>query len=546
MVRILNDLAVEALLCRRNGKYPNVFVHSDDVIFRVLTGLEASDGAVVLSNGKSSVFVDGRYALAARQCWDLTKFEILDLKLDTMVGWIEGHLPGDARIAYDPLYFSHAEMEFFFDRLPGRSFFPVNLKKTIGIPEEKFCLQLYYNRSNVNKMHYVTDLISGNELDAYLVCDPCSIAWLLDIRDLGQKYTPVALGRLLVTRDGQKFLYLDSQYDRLESFKSEVDLLRDLAKFSRVGIDKSQTAFSIQHSNFVDLKNPCMLPKSLKNEVEICDMKLAAQMDSTAIVIFLHWFHTNSGQVTELVAAKKLLYFRRQQDVFLGESFKTISAADEHAALVHYSPNLATDKVIENLLLIDSGGQYKRGTTDITRTISPGKPTAEQKFFYTLVLKGHIALANAKFPPGTTGAQLDLLARNFLLQYSKDYDHGTGHGIGCMSHVHEGPVSISQYCHISLQPGMILSNEPGYYQENAFGIRLENMLLVVQSGSFLCFEVLSLVPFEHKFIDYSLLEEDEILWLQSYHRNVVSTLKLPPDVRRWLQDDYLSKWEFPN
>jgi Xaa-Pro aminopeptidase len=205
--------------------------------------------------------------------------------------------------------------------------------------------------------------------------------------------------------------------------------------------------------------------------------------------------------------------------------------------MAHYSPSTSSNKVVQNILLIDSGGQYKYCTTDITRTISLKSPTEEQKLFFTLVLKGHIALANAKFPAGTTGMQLDSLARQFLWQYSSDYNHSTGHGIGYSLSVHEGPCAISSNNATPLQAGMILSNEPGYYRENSFGIRLESMMLVRnESNGFLSFETISLVPFDAKFIQKEMLNTEEISWLSSYNKKVVSTLELPSNIAIWLSE----------
>jgi Xaa-Pro aminopeptidase len=323
-------------------------------------------------------------------------------------------------------------------------------------------------------------------------------------------------------------MYLDNQYSSSHNFRTEKSLQKDLMNFAKVGIDKSQTPFHLQHPNFVDIKNPCMFPKCIKSKSEIENIKSAAQKDSLAVIDFLHRFY-NSGteKITESEVAQNLLYFRKQQNGFIGESFKTIAAADENAAIIHYSPTPQTNKHIENILLIDSGGQYKYGTTDITRTISRTEPTHEQKLFYTLVLKGHIALAAAKFPAGTTGAQLDPLARQFLWQYASDYGHSTGHGIGYMSHVHEGPVSISKNSNIPLQEGMIISNEPGYYRENSFGIRLENMMLVTKDecNGYLSFETISLVPFDQKFILKNLLAESEKNWINKYNEKIVLLLK---------------------
>jgi Xaa-Pro aminopeptidase len=507
-------------------------------IFQSITGVESSDGAVIISPKKSVIFVDGRYILAAKQQANLRKFEIKNLRNDEIIKWGEENLSSGDRIALDHRYYTHDEMAFWTSRWKNFRFVSVDLDKVFRIPSRQFDFDIYRLNNKKDKLSWVMETMEKNNLEAYLLCDFHSIAWLLDIRDLNRKYTPVIAGNLLITRDSRT-LYLDNRYRFCNQFKFEKYLKKDLAKFRRIGIDKSQTPFHIKHSNFIDVKNPCMLPKSLKSKTEVEHMKLAARKDSEAIINFLYWFHNATEKITELTSIEKILYFRKQQEGFVGESFKTIAAADEHSAMVHYYSNENSNKIIDNLLLIDSGGQYKHGTTDITRTLSRLSPTEEQKFFYTLVLKGHIALAKSKFPSGTKGSQLDLLARQFLWQHSKDYNHSTGHGIGYMSHVHEGPISISKNNNVSLQAGMILSNEPGYYQENSFGIRLENMMLVSEKAGYMFFEVISLVPFDNKFIDKNLLTEEDMHWLRQYNQSIISSLKLRNCVLDWLLNQYL-------
>ncbi|MDR1112529.1 MAG: M24 family metallopeptidase, partial [Bacteroidales bacterium] len=482
----MNFSTNHAILYKKNGKYPNVFTKPDGDILKALTGLESSAGAVVVSSHKSAVFVDGRYALAVRRYVDPSKFDILNLHNDEIIRWIKENLPKNSDIACDYECHTHREVNFFTDQLKDYRIVSIDLKKSLNMAIKKFDPRIYYlNKSQNNRLSHIMEAINQNNLDGYLLCDPCSTAWLLNIRDLNQKYTPVVFGHLLVTKDGGNFLYMDNQYTSVGKFKSESNLLQDISSYSRIGIDKFQTPFCIKHHNFIDIKNPCISPKAIKTHAEIDDIKLAAQKDSTAIINFLHWFHNNSRKITELDAADRLLYFRKQQHEFIGESFETISAADENAAIIHYHPDLKSNKIIDNILLLDSGGQYKCGTTDIARTISIIEPSKEQKLFYTLVLKGHIALASAVFPTGTSGSQLDLLARQFLWKYAEDYNHSTGHGIGYMAHVHEGPMAIARNNDVPLRSGMLLSNEPGYYQEGRFGIRLENMMAVEEHSDYL-------------------------------------------------------------
>jgi Xaa-Pro aminopeptidase len=351
---------VDAIFYRKNEKYPNIFSQSEKNIFGILTGLSASDGAVVLTRKKSAIFVDSRYTLAAKQCVDTDKFEILNLENGTIIEWIKKNFPPKSRIAFDPQYCTHSEANYLTAYLKEYQLTQINLKDKAEILFEKIDLNIYCINNESNKISHISETIRKNNLDAYLLCDPCSIAWLLNIRDLNQKYTPVVLGYLLITNTDEKKMYLDDQYGSLHNFKTEKNLQKDLTNFSKIGIDKSQTPFHLQHPNFIDIKNPCVFPKCIKSKTEINDIKSAAQKDSLAIIDFLHWFHNKGTEkITESEVVQKLLYFRKQQSGFVGESFKTIAAADKNAAIIHYSPSPQTDKYIENILLIDSGGQYK-------------------------------------------------------------------------------------------------------------------------------------------------------------------------------------------
>ncbi|MDR2107732.1 MAG: M24 family metallopeptidase [Holosporaceae bacterium] len=525
----------EAVFFRKSSRN-SLFEESAAEIFRSLSGLEASDGVVILSRKKSAIFVDGRYALAAKRCVNQKKFEILKLKNAEIIKWMEENLPQNHKISYDPAYCTLNESELLSNRFSKHKFIETDLKKTLNIRTTKRDPDIYRIPGGRDAFSpFIRETIEQNNLDAYLICDPCIVCRILHIRDLGQKYTPVLSCKMLITRNSEKILYADEKYNPHPLFKSEKELSQDLAKYSRIGTDKSRAESRIKHRGLIDVNNLLALPCSVKNEAEIEDMKTAAQKDSIALINFLYDLHRNGAKITESEAAESLLRFRKRQDGFIGESFPAIAAADENSAIVHHVPDSETTKTVEKILLIDSGGQYKNGTTDITRTVSVGEPTAEQKFFYTLVLKGHIALADAKFPAGTGGNRLDSLARQFLWRHSADYDHSTGHGIGYMLHVHEGPAAISVGNGVPLQPGMILSDEPGYYRENAFGIRLENMMLTKEAGDgSLCFETLSLVPFDAGFIDKNLLTEEEIRWLKKYNETIMSSLKLDDDVFDWL------------
>ncbi|MDR2766339.1 MAG: M24 family metallopeptidase [Holosporaceae bacterium] len=522
----LRNSGFQALMHQKSGRYCGL---DDGDLLRRMTGLQSSAGAVVATASRAALFVDSRYSLAARQTVACGKFEILNLKREEITEWMEGNTSPGGGIAYDPEFYTHEEMEFLQTRLKNRNFVPVCLKQIFGIWRVKRRLEVHRlpGGTSDKKISFVLEAIHKNRLEAYLICDPCTVSWLLDIRDFDRKYIPAVAGRLLVRKNGESTLYLDEDYlfDYQSNYKSAKFLQADLNTLENLGVDKFETPFHLKHGNLVHLRNPCLLAKAMKNTSEINDIRRVVLEDSAAMVDFLRWFHCNSGKISELEAVGKLRYFRELRKDFVGESFETIAAADDHAAVVHYIPNEKSNRIVENILLFDSGGQYRYGTTDVTRTVALLEPTEEQKLFYTLVLKGHIALAMAKFPVGTTGAQLDPLARQFLWKYSSDYGHSTGHGVGYALDVHEGPCAIAKNSGVPLEIGMILSDEPGYYRENEFGIRLENMMLVRrESEGFLSFEILSLAPFDEKFIDEKLLTDDEITWLRDYHEKVESSL----------------------
>ncbi|GHU17703.1 Xaa-Pro aminopeptidase [Alphaproteobacteria bacterium] len=600
----------DALLYQKSGlqSYADSNDHGD--ILRILSGLEASAGAVVIAESGCALFVDGRYTVAAKKCVDRSRFEIQDLSFSNIIEWIKEHVAVGGTIAYDPKYYSHVELEKLQENLPNYTFKSVNLKNIFGVKTQKRDLNIsacstggysihkltenmdfaplddgnfrvsrhsearraveiqkkenqllkckeYIEAASTSQTHlahfwegsealalklkYVTDAIARNGLDAYLICDSASACWLMDMRDFETKYTPVVQCYLLVTKSGETTIYLDEIYNFEESerFKSQAYLLADLKKYKTVGIDKSETPNYIQHKNLVHVKNPCLLPKAIKTEFEIANIRGAALSDSVALINFFHWIYANHANgVSELQATEKLLYFRQRQSDFMGDSFPSIVATDSNAAIVHYSPK-ESHRPIGKILLLDSGGQYKYGTTDITRTVCFSEPTKEQKVIYTLVLKGHIAVANAKLPQGATGSCLDPLARQYLWSNFLDYNHSTGHGIGYVSNVHEGPMSISRNTTIPLKPGMLLSNEPGFYREGEFGVRLENMMIVTEeSYGFMGFDTISLVPFDAKFIDKSLLTADETDWLRRYHASIINgtMTRLSAEVSQWLHE----------
>lgn len=538
-----------AILYRKSGKYPYVSEQDGSCdILEELTGLKASAGSVVLSQKHCAVFVDGRYKLAAKLSLDLSKFEILEHDLSTISQWIKKNIMIGHVIAYDSRYFNEKSIEKIKVNLPEYKFKSINLEQLLNLTPKKRKLEIQRVKRTFsdNKFAGIYDVIIKNGLDAYLLCDPCSISWLLDIRDFDSRFSPVVFGYLLIKKNYDSILYLDDLYNDIinpsECFvqiKSEKELISDLERFSHVGIDEFETPSHLHKKNFRHVNNPCIYQKAIKNSIEIADIKESAKADSVAIINLLYWIYNSkkSDNLTEIKIAEKLIEIRKQSKAYIGESFSCISAADEHSAIIHYSPTYESNSVIKNILLLDTGAQYKYGTTDITRTICLNEPTAEQKLFYTLVLKGHIAVANTKFSEGMSFSQLEPLARQFLWQHSSDYPHSTSHGIGYMSCVHENLAPVAKGNDAPLYLGMVISNEPGYYKDGHFGIRLENMMLVKDNlDGYFSFEMLSLVPFDMRLIDINMLTRIERDWLNRYHNTIYKKLSgfLDENIMNWL------------
>ncbi len=391
--------------------------------------------------------------------------------------------------------------------------------------------------------------VAGGIAGYFLVTAPDSFCWLFNLRGADTPNTPFVLAYALVNmNNGKSTIFLDE--DRLSQdvksmfamdiqFMPESALEGELKKVSASGATVLLDAESapVWFFNFINNNggkaisgvDPCKLPKACKNTIEIDAIRHAHAIDGAALTKFLHWIKSESLKrpVGEIEASEKLLEFRNKSHEFKGVSFDTISAFGANGAIVHYRPAAATSGFIQpdGVYLLDSGGQYECGTTDVTRTIAIGKPTAEQKRNFTMVLKGHIALANAAFPEGTTGSQLDALARQFLWAAGLDYDHGTGHGVGCYLSVHEGPQRISKSpSTVPLLPGMVISNEPGYYKTGEYGIRIENLVLVVEAGftetgkKLLKFDTLTLAPIDTDMVDFCLLNDTEKEWLSGYNQ----------------------------
>jgi Xaa-Pro aminopeptidase len=543
-----------------------------------LTGFTGSAGMAVVLKGCAAVFVDGRYTLQAGAQVDTEAYEIRHLIDEPPATWLESAAKTGEVIGYDPWLHTPQEVERLrtgveragatlraVDKNPldavwlGRPATP--LAPVFPQPDG------FAGESAGDKRARIGKSLVDNGAAATVLTMPESIAWLLNIRGGDVPHTPLPLSFAILKADGAVTLFIDRRKltPGLERYlgngvtiEAPVLLgpaLDALARQGRVQVDPASAAswvfdrLAASGAQVIRAADPCMLPKACKNAVELDGTRAAHRRDGAAVTRFLAWLARTAalGDLKEIAASDRLEAFRKEGEYFRDLSFPTISGAGSNGAIVHYRATPESEKLLKPgmLYLLDSGAQYLDGTTDITRTIAIGKPSDEMRENFTRVLKGHIALARARFPKGTTGSQLDGFARRALWEAGLDYDHGTGHGVGSYLSVHEGPQRISKAPNSQpLLPGMIISNEPGYYKTGGYGIRIEN-LIVVQAEEqlsretgreMLSFETITLAPIDHNLVIAERLDYDEKLWFNAYHARVRETIGPLVDVetRTWL------------
>jgi Xaa-Pro aminopeptidase len=533
-----------------------------------LTGFKGSAGSAVVLPEQAAMFVDGRYTLQVRQQVSPTEWSYESIPETSVTSWLQEHAPQGARIGYDPWLHTSEWVKKAKDALASRGaeLVPVERNPIDEIwkdrPEaSKAHLVVqpdqYAGKSAAEKRTEIGDWLAKHHADAAVLSALDSIAWAFNIRGADVTHTPVALAYALVHADGTADLFVASEkigpevrqhlgngvrlHERSE-FESALSQLGG----KTVVVDPERAVAAIfdalerAGAKVLALRDPTVLPKAIKNPAEIAGQKAAQARDGAAIARFLHWVDEEApgGGVDELIASDRLETLRRQNPELRDLSFDSISGAGPNGAIVHYKSSEKTNRKLEKgtLYLIDSGGQYVDGTTDITRTVAIGEPTEEMRDRFTRVLKGHIAIATAVFPKGTRGSQLDSFARRPLWEAGLDYAHGTGHGVGSFLSVHEGPQRISAVGSAQaggdepLQAGMILSNEPGYYKTGEYGIRIENLVLVVPreiegaEKEMLGFETLTFAPIDRRLIDVQMLEAEELVWLNCYHAHVLAKI----------------------
>lgn len=541
--------SLAALLIPHTDEFQSEYIASHSQRLAWLTGFSGSAGIAVITQKKAAFFTDGRYTFQAKE--ELPSFyEKYNTSQKTPSQWVLKNLSKNDRIGYDPWLFTEAQLEKYEGSLVALTSNPID-QFWVGRPavsHDPIHLHplKYAGEESSSKRTRITTTLKADQL-LLTSCD--SIAWLLNIRGNDVPYTPIVHCICLLRRNGTYDLFVDLKKVKGEVLKTLqeeggqlIDLSQILSYLERMSgscqMDPQTTPMSLVQSllkagvKIVRESDPCLLPKAIKNEVELQGMRETHLLDGLALHRFFEWLKMQplKGETTELSATKKVYEFRKKSPLFRGLSFETISGFGPHGAIIHYgvTPNSDIPLKREGLYLLDSGGQYLTGTTDVTRTIALGIPTAEQKDRYTRALKGHIALAQAIFPDGTTGMQLDSLARQFLWQVGCDYEHGTGHGVGSYLSVHEGPQGISKsFSNVPLKPGMILSNEPGYYKEGEYGIRIESLIEVINSPhlpGFYGFETLTLCVLDPNLIDETLLTNQEKTWIENYHERIRTAL----------------------
>ncbi len=549
-----------------------------------LTGFKGSAGAAVVLPQEAAIFVDGRYTLQVRQQVSADEWSYQGVPQTSISAWLKDHAPAGARIGYDPWLHTRDWVKAASDALAAKGAELIAVKRNPldlvwsdrpGMSEAKLAVQdeALAGKSAAAKRAEIADWLEAEQLDATVMTALDSIAWTFNLRGADVTHTPVGLAFAIVHADATADLFVAPdkvpadvaqalgngvRLHPREAFAPALEALKN----KRVAADPERavaavfTGLEAGGAQIVPIRDPAVLAKAIKNRAEQAGQRAAQARDGAALSRYLHWLSVEApkGGLTEISASDQLRRFREATGKLRDLSFDTISGAGPNGAIMHYKASAETDRPIEpsSVYLCDSGGQYEDGTTDVTRTIwvGPGAPPAEVKDRNTRVLKGHIAIATAVFPDGTRGGQLDAFARAALWQAGCDYAHGTGHGVGAFLAVHEGPQRIAKPgggqmgTDEPLRAGMFLSNEPGYYKPGAYGIRIENLVLVEPraidgaEGDYLGFETLTFAPIDKALIDPALLSPQETAWLDAYHARVREIVgpQLEGDAKAWLEE----------
>jgi len=572
----LKRLGLDGFVVPRADRQQNEYLPASEERLAWLTGFTGSAGLAIVLAERAVLFVDGRYTVQAAAQVDRTIFAIEHLIDNPPEQWLEQTLSAGSKLGYDPWLHTADSAEKLRKACAaaGATLAPVDDNPIDALwsnrpapPAGRVVLRdvKFAGESSADKLKRIRAELAKLRSDALVVSDPQNVAWAFNIRGADVAHTPMALAFALIPREGRPALYLaggkldNATRHALEEFaevRETADLERDLKalKDKTVRLDQGSAAAALSElvseggGKPVRAADPIALMKAVKNHAEIAGSRAAHQRDGVAMARFLCWLEREApkGKLTEIDAVEALESFRRDSGLLKDISFPTIAGSGPNGAIVHYRVTRSSNRHIglNELFLIDSGAQYEDGTTDVTRTVAIGTPGEEMRDRFTRVLKGHIAIATAVFPENTSGAQLDPLARLALWQAGLDFDHGTGHGVGSYLSVHEGPARISKLGHVALRRGMILSNEPGYYKAASYGIRTENLLLVIAAPEpegaekpLNAFETLTLAPVDRALIDTRMLTAKERNWLDAYHARVLEVIGPLADkeTRTWLE-----------
>lgn len=561
---------IDYFLVPRADAHRGESVPASEARLAYVTGFTGSAGLALVGLKDAHLFVDSRYTLQAPAQTDTDLVEVHEVA--TLAIDPKPYVKKGAVVAYDPWLHTPGEVRDLGEKLKGHAKVVAhdNLVDAVWndrpAPPAGAIEILGHNRAGQTAEHKIAQLqntLAEDGADAVVFTLPESICWLFNIRGRDVPNTPFVLGFALVPKKGEATLFLDpakvtpeleTALEGIAQIEAAKKLTKALEKLGKSGkavlVDPASAPTAIAEAltaagaKLIEKRDPVLLPKSRKNEAELAGMREAHRLDGVALAKFLSWFDAEApkGELTEIGIVTALEAFRREEESCVDASFDTISGAGPNGAIVHYRVSTKTDRRLNpgELMLVDSGAQYLSGTTDITRTLATGEATAEQKDRYTRVLKGMIAISVARFPKGTSGAQIDVLARQFLWADGITYNHGTGHGVGAYLGVHEGPIGISTRYPLPLEPGNVISNEPGYYKAGEYGIRIENLVVVKEAEAFpgyLEFETLTLAPIDVRLIDKGLLTEAERAWLNDFHRRVLAEIgpKVSGDVKPWLE-----------
>tara|TARA_Y100001958_G_C21236697_1_gene563261 strand:+ start:1092 stop:2792 length:1701 start_codon:yes stop_codon:yes gene_type:complete len=542
--KLIKENNIDGYIVPKNDEYFNEYINKSKDRLKYISNFSGSAGFAIILRNKNYLFVDGRYTFQAKKEAG-RNFEIFT---------IPNKFPKDVLkykkkiiLGYDPKLHTERQLNFLF-RFRNINLKPINLNLVDIVwknrPKEearKFFLlpNKITGKSSNKKISDLKKYLIQNKSDFLFVSAPENVAWILNIRGHDSLFAPISNARLLISREGRidffsdlrKITKINHSFGKNVFFHEEIKIDKFISKISNKTIWLDKQSCSIYHKKIFEKQNrilekidPIYLLKAIKNKTEIKNIKRVHLIDGVALTKFILWLNRNykRKKITEISAQNKLESFRKKNVSYKFPSFNTISGAGPNSAIIHYSVSTKTNRTLKNgeLYLVDSGGQYLFGTTDVTRTISLDNKSKYVKDIFTRVLKGHIAVSNYKINRKTTGSQIDKNARKFLNKIKLDYPHGTGHGVGYFSNVHEGPQSISKNSKIKLKNGMVLSNEPGYYKENSFGIRIENLIYVNKNR----FKELTVAPIDKKLINKKLLNFKELKWLNDYHKMVRKNL----------------------